>query len=201
VRLFRSGACPYGVSDEDEERINGEKLGMPTSRRTVDLSGYPDLVVVYLGMRVNVVAGLLTLLGFGPKIESSARARPPGLLHHEVFLFSLFPPHAGIRQYWQDFESLERWARSEPHRSWWKSFLRDSQGTGFWHETYRMQGGIEAIYDDVPKPIGMLAFAPVTRAKGGMFSARRRIAATKADTGFIDKEELEPAVAESELRD
>lgn len=108
---------------------------MPTDRRTVDLSMYPNLVVIYLGMRVNVLTGFRTLLGFGPKIESAAR--PPGLLHHEAFLFSLFPPHAGIRQYWQDFESLERWTRSDPHRTWWKNFLRDSEGTGFWHETYR----------------------------------------------------------------
>jgi hypothetical protein len=35
-------------------------------RRTVDLSGYPDLVVIYLGMRVNTLAGLKTLIGFGP---------------------------------------------------------------------------------------------------------------------------------------
>lgn len=34
---------------------------MPVQRRTVDLSGYPDLVVVYLGMRVNALAGLKTL--------------------------------------------------------------------------------------------------------------------------------------------
>jgi hypothetical protein len=27
-------------------------------RRTVDLSAYPDLVVIYLGMRVNQVKGL-----------------------------------------------------------------------------------------------------------------------------------------------
>jgi hypothetical protein len=172
---------------------------MPAVRRTVDLSAYPDLVVIYLGMRVNVFTGIRTLLGFGPKIESAARARPPGLLHHEAFLYSLFPPHAGIRQYWQDFESLERWARSEPHRTWWKSFLRDSRGTGFWHETYRMQGGIEAIYDDVPTPIGLLAFAPVTKAKGGMFSARRRITAIKADAGLAEGAELDAAVAESEL--
>jgi hypothetical protein len=44
---------------------------------------------------------------------------------------------------------MERWARSEPHRIWWQNFLRDSGGTGFWHETYFMRGGIEAIYDDV----------------------------------------------------
>jgi Domain of unknown function (DUF4188) len=172
---------------------------MPPTRRTIDLGAYPDLVVIILGMRVNFITGIRTLIGFGPKIESAARARPPGLLHHEVFLFSLFPPHAGIRQYWQDFASLERWARSEPHRSWWKNFLKDSQGTGFWHETYRMRGGIEAIYDDVPRPIGMLAFAPVTAAKGGMFSARSRIVATTAAGDLAESSESEAAVPEAEL--
>lgn len=172
---------------------------MPTNRQTVDLSAYPDLVVIVLGMRVNVLTGIRTLLGFGPKIESAARARPPGLLHHEAFLFSLFPPHAGIRQYWRDFEALERWARSEPHRIWWKEFLADSKGTGFWHETYRMHGGIEAIYDDVPKPVGMLAFAPVTKARGGLFSARKRISATNQADDLIGGEASAPAVAEAEL--
>ena len=36
-------------------------------RQTVDLSGFPDLVVIYLGMRVNRLTGLKTLIGFGPK--------------------------------------------------------------------------------------------------------------------------------------
>lgn len=101
------------------------------TRRTVDLSGYPDLVVIYLGMRVNRLTGVKTLLGFGPKIAKSAQACPPGLLHHENFLLSLFPPHLGMRQCWRDFESLESWARSEPHRLWWQQFLRHSGGTGF----------------------------------------------------------------------
>ena len=39
---------------------------MSVERRTVDLSGYPDLVVIYLGMRVNTWKGLRTLLGLGP---------------------------------------------------------------------------------------------------------------------------------------
>ncbi|MGB0121948.1 MAG: hypothetical protein WA419_07110 [Silvibacterium sp.] len=42
------------------------------NRRTVDLSQYPNLVVVYLGMRVNRLNGLKTLLGFGPRIASAA---------------------------------------------------------------------------------------------------------------------------------
>src|SRR5258708_5428177 len=151
-------------------------------RRTVDLSAYPDLVVIYLGMRVNVLAGLKTVLGFGPRIADSVKAKPDGLLLHESILFSLVPLHVGMRQYWRDFESLERWTRSEPHRNWWKRFLSDSGGTGFWHETYSMRGGIEAIYDDIPQPIGMLKFAPVQPARGSSFSARQRLSREGAES-------------------
>ena|SRR5437899_1107196 len=142
-------------------------------RRTVDLSDYPDLVVIYLGMRVNRLRGFLRFLGLGPQIGKSAKEKPDGLLLHETFWFS--PRHGGMRQYWRDFESLEAWTRSEPHRQWWKQFLRDSGGTGFWHETYAARGGIEAIYDDIPKPIGMMNFAPLRPAKGPLFGARARL--------------------------
>ena len=165
---------------------------MPTtvSRRTIDLSAYPDLVVIYLGMRVNRLTGLKTLFGFGPKISNSVAAGPDGLLLHENFLFSVFPMHAGMRQYWRDMESLLAWTRSEPHRQWWKSFLRDSAGTGFWHETYLIRGGMEAIYDDVPEPIGFMRFAPVVPARGAMFGAAHRVA-READR--------EPVINESDL--
>jgi hypothetical protein len=145
------------------------------NRRVVDLSSYPDLVVMYLGMRVNALTGIKTLLGFYPKITNSATAQPKGLLLHEYLIVSLFPPHIGIRQYWRDFESVEAWARSEPHRAWWKQFLRDSGGTAFWHETYFMRGGMEAIYDDLPVPLGFLKFAPSHEARGPMFSSRQRL--------------------------
>lgn len=144
-------------------------------RRTVDLSAYPDLIVIILGMRVNAWTGLKTLLGLGSQIAKSVEAKPDGLLLHEDFLFSLFPPHAGMRQYWRDFESLERWARSEPHRAWWQNFLRNSGGTGFWHETYSLRGGIEAIYDDMTAPVGMMKFAPLIPTRGSVFSARLRL--------------------------
>ncbi|MGA6825985.1 monooxygenase family protein [Nitrospira sp. NS4] len=143
-------------------------------RRTVDLSGYPNLVVIYLGMRVTRLTGLKTLFGFGPQIAQSVEAKPDGLLLHESMLWSLFPPHVGMRQYWRDFESLESWARSEPHRAWWQGFLRDSGGTGFWHEAYFMGGGMEAVYDDMGEDIGFLRFAPAQQARGKMFSARSR---------------------------
>ena len=146
------------------------------NRTTADLSSYPDLVVIYLGMRVNEPRGVRTLMSFGPKIRKSVEAQPDGLLLHENLLFSLFPPHAGMRQYWRDFDSLERWARSLPHQQWWQQFLRDRGGTGFWHETYFIRGGMEAIYDDVNRPpLGFQAFAPSIPARGAMFSARNRL--------------------------
>jgi hypothetical protein len=55
--------------------------------------------------------------------------------------------------------------------------LRDPAGTGLWHETYFRRGGIEAIYDDIPAPIGMMQFAPNQPAPGPMFSARARVQA------------------------
>jgi hypothetical protein len=160
------------------------------NRRTVDLSQYPNLVVIYLGMRVNRVAGLKTLFGFGPKISASVAAQPDGLLVHENFLFSMFPMHAGMRQYWRDMESLLAWTRSDPHRQWWKSFLRNSGGTGFWHETYLMQGGMEAIYDDVAQPIGFLRFAPIKPARGAMFGAAQRAAKQAGGEAVVSEEEL-----------
>ncbi len=165
-------------------------MATKVDRRTVDLSSYPELVVIYLGMRVNRLFGLKTLFGFGPQISASAAAKPGGLLLHEWLVFSLFPFHLGMRQYWRDMESLLAWTRSGPHREWWKNFLRDSGGTGFWHETYLMKGGMEAIYDDVPEPIGFLRFAPAAPARGPMFGASKR--ANRA-------ERPDPVLTESEL--
>jgi hypothetical protein len=160
------------------------------NRQTVDLSGYPELVVIYLGMRVNRLFGLRTLLGFGPKIAQSAADQPDGLLLHENLVYSLFPMHVGMRQYWRDMASLLAFAQSQPHRTWWSNFLRDSGGTGFWHETYLRQGGIESVYVDIPKPVGLLSFAPAQPARGPMFGAATRLG---RDPGAA------PVVAESDL--
>lgn len=159
-------------------------------RRTVDLSGYRDLVVIYLGMRVNRLTGLKTLFGFGPRIAKSVAEQPDGLLLHENFLFSLFPPHAGMRQYWRDMESLLAWTRSEPHRLWWKNFLADSGGTGFWHETYLKRGGMEAIYVDVAADIGFLRFAPVQEARGPMFGSAERMAKKFDGTPVVNERDF-----------
>jgi hypothetical protein len=145
------------------------------NRQTVNLSEFPDLVVIYLGMRVRELRGLGRLVQTGRQIQAGVAEHPDGLLRHENLFFSLVPPHVGMRQYWRDLDSLERWTRQLPHQQWWKDFLRDSAGTGFWHETYFMRGGIEAIYDDLDKPIGLMSFAPLEKARGPMFSARSRL--------------------------
>jgi hypothetical protein len=163
-------------------------------RRTVDLAAYPDLVVIYLGMRVNRVAGLKRLLRLGPQISRSVAERPAGLLLHENVIFGLVPLHLGMRQYWRDFESLETWARSLPHRTWWQEFLRDTGGTGFWHEIYFKRGGMEAIYDNLPTPIGFARFADTHPARGALFSARNRL-------GLSGESELPGPVREQDLAD
>jgi hypothetical protein len=167
-------------------------MAAKVQRVTADLKAYPNLVVIYLGMRANSLRGIGTLLQFGPRIQKAVDQKPDGLLAHENLIYSLFPPHAGMRQYWRDFESLENWARSLPHQDWWQGFLRDPRGTGFWHETYFMNGGMEAVYDDLPGPLGLLQFAPQVQARGAMFSARKR-------AGKGGEAALESAVSEQEL--
>ena len=163
-------------------------------RQTVDLSAYPDLVVIYLGMKVRTFAGIKTLLGLGPQIQKAGEGGAEGLLHFENnIIFSLFPLHIGMRWYWKDFNSMENWARSEVHRKWWQAFIKNTGGTGFWHETYFMKGGIDAIYDDIiPAGTGLMGFAPVIPAKGPMFSARGRGKVPGADAiapaGTLEKE-------------
>jgi hypothetical protein len=122
------------------------------------------------------LGGIKTLVGLGPQIDKAGDARPEGLLHYENnIIFQVFPLHLGMRWYWKDFQSLERWARSEPHRVWWQKFVQNSAGTGFWHETYFMRGGMEAIYNDMDiSRAGLHAFAPSVPASGAMFSARSR---------------------------
>ena len=146
-------------------------------RKTVDLTTYPEMIVIYLGMRVRTLRGLWTLLKLGPQIDKAGCDRPAGLLHFENnVIYKLFPLNLGMRWYWRDFAAMEAWSRSETHRIWWQTFLKDSGGTGFWHETYFMSGGMEAIYDDMDlPPIGFQAFAPNVPASGPMFSARHRL--------------------------
>lgn len=50
----------------------------PVNRQTVDLSCYPDLIVLYLGMRVNHLYGIRTFFSFGRKISESVKDETGG---------------------------------------------------------------------------------------------------------------------------
>jgi hypothetical protein len=143
-------------------------------RRSVDLTAYPDLIVVYLGIRLRGWRGALAMLQIGSGLAAIRRDPPDGLLRDEGLLYGW--GHFGMRQYWRDLESLERFTRSDPHKQWWRSFAKGGAGAGFWHETYRKQGGMEAVYIDTP-PIGFAAFAESRPPVGPFLSARERLAA------------------------
>jgi hypothetical protein len=51
-------------------------MALKTDRRTVNLSAFPDLVVIYLGMRVNKPRGLRTLLPSDPRSQSRSQINP-----------------------------------------------------------------------------------------------------------------------------
>ncbi len=142
-------------------------------RVTVDVSAWPDMVMVLLGFRVGALRGLPSFLSIGRGLAAIRRSPPDGLLHSDGALYAW--NHVGIRQYWRDLESLEAFTRSDPHGGWWRAFLADRHGNGFWHEAYSARGGMEAIYVDMPQAPGLGAFAPARAAKGRLLSSRGRL--------------------------
>lgn len=144
------------------------------SRISIDLAPYPDLVVVYLGFRAQGLRGIPQLLRIGRELGTVQTHPPDGLLRHETVLWGFM--HLGMRQYWRDLASLEAFTRSAPHSVWWRDFAKGAGGSGFWHETYQLKGGMEGIYLGMP-PLGFAGFAPAKEAAGGYKTARQRLAA------------------------
>ena len=152
------------------------------SRQTVNLSNHPDLVIIRAGMRANSLKGVVKLARYGYQIiksvngiDDSKELTPEGLLHIEEEIHSLLPPHFVIRQYWEDFDSLEEWTYTGTHSELWDELAENPEGTSFWHELYS-QDGIEAIYNGMEKtPTGMMNFAPTESVDGELSSARDRL--------------------------
>jgi fumigallin biosynthesis monooxygenase-like protein len=165
---------------------------MSTERRTVDLSDYPDLVVITLGMQAHGLRGLRTLRGLRREIRRAVMEQPDGLLHHDTLIVSNWPVHRLLRQYWRDLDSLERWTRSMPHSSWWRRYIRDSGGTSFYHELYARGGGMEGAFADMAGPVGMMHFAPVIPAHGAMFGFRGRLGRSDGHPPLVSESELQP---------
>lgn len=142
-------------------------------RFTVSLKDYPDLVMVVLGLEIRNPRALLSMPLIGRGLGLIAATAPDGLLHHQAQRYGW--RHLGFRQYWRDFDSLERFTRSVPHAEWWRHFMARYRGCGFWHETYRMRGGIEAIYVDMSEAPGLASFAPPCEATGPLKTSRMRL--------------------------
>ena len=64
-----------------------------------------------------------------------------------------------------------------PHSLWWRDFLKDTQGAGFWHEAYSAKGGVEAVYLGMPERTGLACFAPIRNPVGPFMSSRDRLRA------------------------
>ena len=85
-----------------------------------------------------------------------------------------------LLQYWKDFDSLERYARSKDEKHWpaWVAFNRNigSDGTvGIFHETYVVQGGAyETVYGNMPS-FGLGKVAGLVDATGSRNEARDRM--------------------------
>jgi len=152
-----------------------ERAAAGASLRAADLAACPKLVVINLGHAEYAWRGLPTVLRLRSEIHKALGQPPDGLLLHESFYFSFLPLRIGLRQYWRDFDSLERWTRSFPHHQWWKEFARDGQGTGFWYETYLVESGVEGIHDGMPESVGLLHFAPSAPPAGKRLFALRRL--------------------------
>jgi hypothetical protein len=53
-----------------------------------------------------------------------------------------------------------------------------------------MRGGMEAIFDDMAKPIGTMSFAPIDKARGRLFSARSRLGLGDSKLAAVIPEEV-----------
>lgn len=146
-----------------------------TLRETVDLAAYPELIVVILGFKLRRWRALPAMMRIGRGLAEIKKNPPDGLLGEDGMLFGW--NHIGFRQYWRDLPSLEAFTRSAPHSVWWRDFLKDPQGAGFWHEAYSARG-IEAVYVNLPgRRLGLGMFAPVAKPVGTLMSARQRLRA------------------------
>ena len=159
------------------------------NRITVDLSQFPDLVVIYLGMRAKTPRGLRTLLSFGPKIQASVTAAPDGPLLHEYLLYSLSLRTSACAS---TGATSTRWSagRTIPHAAWWRDFLPTGRHRLLARDVLRRRA-VESVFSTCR--LGTHRVAPNQPARGSLFSARRRLGLKEEGT------EPAPVVTEEAL--
>jgi len=156
------------------------RMTVINGRKTADFSG--PVTVFIIGMRINSFLKIgkwwPVFKSMGPMIEELARNKDSGFLGTEYALCS--PRQIMLLQYWKDFDSLERYARSKDEKHWpaWVAFNRNigSDGTvGIFHETYVVQGGAyETVYGNIPS-FGLGKVAGLVDATGSRNEARDRM--------------------------
>lgn len=117
-----------------------------------------DFVLFRIGMRFNGLRGLRAALQTFTKMPAmlaEQHARPEiGMLSSS---FAIAWPVLQMTQFWRSFDDLERYAKApqNTHSGAWRWFNKlgpASEGTGVWHETYRIApGSFEAIYVNMPR--------------------------------------------------
>ena len=157
-------------------------MAVVEGRMTADFTG--PLVVFVIGMRINhfhkfskwwPVASAMP-----PMLKELAANPDSGFLGTEYCLQGL--RQLMLLQYWRDFDSLERYARSRDAQHWpaWVAFNRNvgASGTvGIFHETYAVNAGAhETIYANMP-PFGLGKVAGVVPATHSRNEARSRLTA------------------------
>jgi hypothetical protein len=129
-------------------------MNVHPGRFTAGMDG--DFVVFLIGMRINRPSKMKQWL--------PVAAAMPGMLreldtHPELGCLgyhSWFGRTTIFLQYWRDFESLDRFARSKdlPHLDAWRRFntaVGKSGVVGVWHETYQVRAGeFESVYTNMP---------------------------------------------------
>ena len=154
-------------------------MSEPVVPRRVIASNSTDFVLFRIGMRFNGLRGFVPAFktfARMPKMLAEQQSNPAiGMLWSST---SLSWPVISITQFWRSFEELERYAHAETHTDSWKWFNQlggDNEGTGIYHETYRISAGTyEAIYANMPL-YGLAAVAGSEAIAPAMARARARI--------------------------
>lgn len=161
-------------------------MSVIAGRMTANFEG--PLVVFIIGMRINQFRKFSkwvpVMKAMRPMIEELSRNPDSGFLGTEYSLCS--PRQIMLTQYWRDFDSLERYARSRDEKHWpaWVAFNKEvgNDGTvGIFHETYAIQGGAyENLYGNMP-PFGLGKVAGLIPATGSRNEARDRMRVSAGD--------------------
>lgn len=169
-------------SDGDRRTATDSGTDRSGSRYTAEVDG--EFVVFLIGMRINALWRIhdwLPVFLAMPRMLRELRARDRSALLSTRL--NLTWRGATVVQYWEDFESLEAYARDPDaeHVDAWAEYdrrLADSGTVGIWHETYLVHPGeYEAVYNNLP-PAGLADAGRVRDAEGRRASAAGRLGRT-----------------------